>query len=153
MSITLDGTAGITAPAISGDAIATQAEAEAGTDNTKLMTPQRVRNALNATGTAPTYACRAWVNFNGTGTVAIRGSGNVSSITDNGVGDYTVNFTTAMPDANYSVVGTARSYNLSFSGADVITTTAVALHSWYTSNTSGGRTNIDSSYNFVSIFR
>lgn len=47
------------------------------------------------------YGCRAWVNFNGTGTVAIRASGNVTSITDNGVGDYTVNFTTAMPDANY----------------------------------------------------
>jgi hypothetical protein len=55
-------------------------------------------------GTAPMYACRAWVNFNGTGTVAIRASGNVSSITDNGTGDYTVNFTTAMPDVNYSGV-------------------------------------------------
>jgi hypothetical protein len=50
------------------------------------------------------YGARAWVNFNGTGTVAIRASGNVSSITDNGTGDYTVNFTTAMPDADYSVV-------------------------------------------------
>jgi hypothetical protein len=47
---------------------------------------------------------RAWVNFNGTGTVAIRASVNVSSITDNGTGDYTVNFATAMPDANYSCV-------------------------------------------------
>ena len=52
---------------------------------------------------ATAYGCRAWVNFNGTGTVAIRGSGNVTSITDNGTGDYTVNFTTAMPDTNYSV--------------------------------------------------
>lgn len=84
--------------------LASQAEAEAGTDNTKLMTPLRLRNALNASGSAPTYACRAWVNFNGTGTVAIRASGNVSSITDNGTGDYTVNFTTAMQDANYAVV-------------------------------------------------
>jgi len=50
---------------------------------------------------AVAYGCRAWVNFNGTGTVAIRASGNVSSITDNGTGDYTVNFTTAMPDTNY----------------------------------------------------
>ena len=48
---------------------------------------------------------KAWVNFNGTGTVAIRGSGNVSSITDNGTGDYTVNFTTALADANYSIAG------------------------------------------------
>lgn len=52
---------------------------------------------------ATAYGCRAWVNFNGTGTVSIRNSGNVSSITDNGTGDYTVNFITAMPDANYSV--------------------------------------------------
>ena len=52
---------------------------------------------------ATAYGCRAWVNFNGTGTVAIRASGNVSSITDNAVGDYTVNFTTAMVDTNYSV--------------------------------------------------
>jgi hypothetical protein len=51
---------------------------------------------------AVAYGCRAWVNFNGTGTVAIRASGNVSSITDNGTGDYTVNFTNAMPDANYT---------------------------------------------------
>jgi hypothetical protein len=60
---------------------------------------------FNATGTAPVYACRAWVNFNGIGTVSIRDSGNVSSITDNGTGDYTVNFVTAMPDVNYSVSG------------------------------------------------
>jgi hypothetical protein len=59
------------------------------------------------TGTAPLYMCRAWVNFDGTGTVAISASGNVSSITDNGTGDYTINFTNALPDANYSAVGTA----------------------------------------------
>jgi hypothetical protein len=58
-------------------------------------------------GTAPLYMARAWVNFNGTGTVAIRASGNVTNITDNGTGDYTVNFTTAMTDANYSVVAGA----------------------------------------------
>jgi hypothetical protein len=51
---------------------------------------------------ATAFGVRAWVNFNGTGVVAIRGSGNVSSVTDNGTGDYTINFTTAMPDANYS---------------------------------------------------
>jgi len=68
------------------------------------LEPQ-VKTATNATGSAPVYACRAWVNFDGTGTVSIRASGNVSSITDNGTGDYTVNFATAMPDANYSVGG------------------------------------------------
>jgi len=58
-----------------------------------------------ASGSAPSYSARAWVNFNGTGTVAIRASGNVSSITDNGVGNYTINFTSAMPDTNYNMVG------------------------------------------------
>jgi hypothetical protein len=53
---------------------------------------------------ATAYGCRAWVNFNGSGTVAIRGSGNVSSITDNSTGNYTVNFATDMPDTNYSTV-------------------------------------------------
>lgn len=61
------------------------------------------------TGTAPIFGVRAWVNFNGTGVVAINGSGNVTSITDNGTGDYTVNFTTALPNANYAVVVTANS--------------------------------------------
>ena len=82
--------------------IASTAEAQAGTNNTNFITPLRMREGFNASGSAPIYACRAWVNFNGTGTVAIRASGNVTSITDNNTGDYTVNFTTAMPDANYS---------------------------------------------------
>jgi hypothetical protein len=71
----------------------------------------------NDTSSPPTFRnnsveigtlCRAWVNFNGTGTVAIRASFNVSSITDNGTGDYTINFTTALPDANYNAVFGAR---------------------------------------------
>ena len=57
---------------------------------------------------AVAYGCRAWVNFNGTGTVAIRASGNVTSITDNGTGNYSVNFTTAMPDTNYAAVGSTQ---------------------------------------------
>jgi len=69
------------------------------------------------TGSAPSFQCRAWVNFNGTGTVAIRASGNVSSITDNGTGDYTVNFTTAMPDANYGVTSEFQSDYPIFSGS------------------------------------
>jgi hypothetical protein len=56
-----------------------------------------------ASGSAPSYSARAWVNFNGTGAVAIRASGNVSSITDNATSDYTINFATAMADANYAV--------------------------------------------------
>lgn len=73
--------------------------------NATLVTPN-INSAQVATvsGTSPLYMARAWVNFNGTGTVAIRASGNVTSITDNGTGDYTVNFTTAMTDASYSSV-------------------------------------------------
>lgn len=65
-------------------------------------------------GTQNGTLCRAWVNFNGVGTVAIRASFNVGSITDNGTGDYTVNFSNALPDANYAVaastVGTSNAY-------------------------------------------
>jgi hypothetical protein len=150
--------------------IATTEIAQAGTNDTDIITTKKLRNALNAEGGAPIFACRAWVNFNGaplSGTYAqsgttvtvtmtahgmsvgqnvnltftsgtavsgsftvtsiasantftitastslttsgnvtrnlyIRASGNVSSITDNAVGDYTINFTTAMPDANYA---------------------------------------------------
>jgi hypothetical protein len=70
---------------------------------------QAAKANLNAAGIAPIYACRAWVNFNGTGTVAIRASGNVSSITDNGQGDYTINFATALPDADYAMTGMCKS--------------------------------------------
>jgi len=104
---------------------------------------------------AVAYGCRAWVNFNGTGTVAIRASGNVTSITDNGTGDYTVNFTTAMTDANYSVVcttslesgqGSARIMCINLNTA--MSTTAVRTQ---VSNDSG--TPDDKSVNCVSIFR
>jgi hypothetical protein len=61
-----------------------------------------------ATQNGMTGICKAWVNFNGVGTVAIRSSFNVSSITDNGTGLFTVNFTTAMPNTNYAAVASTR---------------------------------------------
>lgn len=83
-----------------------------GTDVGRLIRNSAVADTLNgaifAPGAPPLYAARAWVNFNGTGTVAIRASGNVSSITDNGAGDYTINFTTAMPDANFAAVASGK---------------------------------------------
>ena len=60
-------------------------------------------DTIKNTSNVEVFTAKAWVNFNGTGTVAIRGSGNVTSITDNGTGDYTINFTNAMPDANYVI--------------------------------------------------
>ena len=73
----------------------------AGTNGVIIDTSQNLQFNSGYGSVATAYGCRAWVNFNGTGTVAIRASGNVSSITDNGVGLYTANFTTSMPDANY----------------------------------------------------
>lgn len=65
------------------------------------ITPAKMSGAQS--GSAPAYAIRGWVNFNGTGTISIRGSGNVSSISDGGVGIYTVNWNTPMPSSTYSV--------------------------------------------------
>ena len=93
--------------ALASTTFASSAENAAGTVENKAIDPLGIREAFNASGSAPVYACRAWVNFNGTGTVAIRASGNVSSITDNGAGNYTVNFAAAMPHANYSPKGNA----------------------------------------------
>ena len=99
----------------------------------------------------PNYACRAWVNFDGTGTVAIRSSGNVSSITDNGTGDYTVNFTTAMPDRNYSVVtGNGRNDTgyVCLGSVTTPTTSAYRMTTW-----NGFSTVVDGSEVYVAIFR
>ena len=118
----------------------------------------RVKTALNATGNAPIYACRAWVNFNGTGSVSIRASGNVSSITNNGVGDYNINFTTAMIDSNYSVNGTSTTDPLNNTrfllvtqpnNLSIPTASSVRLQSRAAST--GNPSN--SSYFFVAIFR
>ena len=64
------------------------------------------------TGSAPYYAARAWVDLDGAGTATVDASGNISSVTDNGTGDYTLTFTTALPDANYNCVVTASNYNV-----------------------------------------
>ena len=96
----------------SGTGIFTVAAPNSNTDRTltlpdstgTLATAESTLSQFNASGSAPVYACRAWVNFNGVSTVSITASGNVSSITDNGVGDYTVNFANALVDANYNFV-------------------------------------------------
>jgi hypothetical protein len=101
------------------------------------MSTLKVSTLQNLSGTE-VYTCKAWVNFNGTGTVAIRGSGNVSSITDGGAGIYTVNFITAMPDVNYSAVvsitiGTSLNPaipTLAVDGGFPYSTTQVSIGTW-----------------------
>jgi len=121
MAIILNGTTGITTPDIDSTA------GFDGEDLTGDVAAARITGALNATGSAPIYACRAWVNFNGTSTVAIRASGNVSSITDNGTGNYMVNFATAMPDANYVAVASSASFTADGIGSNTRSTTACTV--------------------------
>jgi hypothetical protein len=64
-------------------------------------------------------AVKAWVNFNGTGTVAIRAAYNVSSITDHGTGDYSISFTNAMPDANYAMGGMVQDGDASVNNCNI----------------------------------
>ena len=115
------------------------------------MSTAKFNQWLNSDGTE-NYKCRAWVNFNGTGTVAIRASGNVSSITDNGTGNYYINFTNPMPDVNYSVGLTARwtggilAPNTNQSSVNTVSSVAVLTY------TAAGSI-VDSEYVTAQIFR
>lgn len=123
----------------------------AGNNTTAVATTAFVAAAI------PTNSVKAWVNFNGTGTVAIRASMNVSSITDNGVGDYTVNFTTALADANYSSASfagdAAFSVPVTTSGYSNYSQTESALR-YRVSYSWGGASGVaDASYNHFQAFR
>lgn len=119
----------------------------------------------NGAGTASTsadnviYGCaKAWVNFNGTGTVAIRASYNVSSITDNGTGDYTINFTNALVDANYSVVGTlamtfGRTIQVSASSDSAAPTTQTTSAVRITTKSVSADATTDMANIYVAVFR
>jgi hypothetical protein len=101
---------------------------------------------------AVAYGCRAWVNFNGTGTVAIRASGNVSSITDHGTGQFSINFTVAMPDTNYAAVGTGGASGNS-DAVGVQCPNIIATSSYRFGVTNSGGTLSDRDTNYVAIFR
>lgn len=151
MTLVLNGTTGVSAvdgsaatPAIQGNdsntgvffpAADTVAIATNGTERVRVNSSGDFQFNSGYGSVATAYACRAWVNFNGTGTVAIRASGNVSSITDNGVGDYTVNITTAFPDANFAVVvGTLNTSSNTNTNASInvaaATTTTMRMQRW-----------------------
>jgi hypothetical protein len=114
-----------------------------------------------ATQNGMTGIAKAWINFNGTGTPAIRASFNVSSITDNGTGDYTINFTTAMPDANYSVVAPCLSisvtalvqvYPFTIAGGAVNQSAPTASGFRFATQGSSG-TAYDPQYVLIAVFR
>ena len=98
---------------------------------------------------ATAYGCRAWVNFNGTGTVAIRASGNVTSITDNGTGQYTMNFTTALPDADYC----AAAASFVAGTAVIVRTLSFATTSLSLNTTNSAGSDVDASTVGIAIFR
>ena len=136
--------------------IATTAIAQAGTNDTDFLTAKKLRDALNASGNAPMYACRAWVNFNGTGTVAIRASGNVSSITDNGVGDYSVNLTTSLQDLNFAANAATTRFTdgayLSSANAEIVSASTIRIYTGAVSSATN-RVNYDPLLVSVTVFR
>ena len=173
MSITISGTTGIAGvdgsagtPAVQGadtntgiffPAADTIAFAEGGTEVMRLDSSANLQFNSGYGSVATAYGCRAWVNFDGTtntgGFCTIRASGNVTSVADNGTGNYTVNFTTAMPDENYAVVCGSSSLTSATSvdtwvNGYVFTTTSVRIE--VESNTSAV---VDRTHVSVVIFR
>jgi len=140
--------------------LATDAEVTTGTDTSRVP-------PVSAMGSHQGM-CKAWVSFNGVGTVAVNDSYNVSSITDNGVGDYTINFTNAMPSVNYTPTGsvwnTGDGGSTSLSGSTrgaaglhvrgdvVLTTSALRIESLYGSSGSGDGAKSDFSGVYVAVF-
>jgi hypothetical protein len=178
MTVTINGTTGIAGvdgsagtPAIQGadtntgmffPAADTIAFAEGGVEVMRLDSSANLRFNSGYGSVATAYGCRAWITFNGQGTPAIVASGNVTSITDNAAGNYTLNFTTAMSDANYAmtfgVCGGGSGLNAAFVGNVLSATqygaptnkTTSACQVYFCDYTSTGR---DFSQVYVSIFR
>jgi hypothetical protein len=155
--------ANVTAAKLASNAVETAKIADDAVTNDKLSLAANageIKKALNADNDPPIYACRAWVNFDGskdtTGAAStantnrlIRASGNVSSVLRNSVGNYTVNFTTAMPDANYAVTCFANSGSAENSNA-ILLQSAAALQIETRQNVG---TLVDQSIVTLSIFR
>jgi hypothetical protein len=154
MPMTFDGNGTITGLAAGGlpnSSVITADIADAAITAAKLDGAQ--------SGSAPIYGARAWVNFNGTGTVAIRASGNVSSITDRGTGQYTINFATALSDTNYAMFASG-SVSSGFDISEVAVATSGTLTPEAPTTTSfkifsyrDGVAEIDPPYVCIAVFR
>jgi hypothetical protein len=109
------------------------------------------------TGTVLTNAtvgvCRAWVNFNGTGTPAIRASFNVSSITDNGVGQYTINITTALADTNFATLVSAGDTTVSSANSTMTYVGSKSTTTQFVAIRNGTNSDVDRDQILIAIFR
>jgi hypothetical protein len=109
------------------------------------------------TGTVLTDAtvgvCRAWVNFNGTGTPAIRASFNVSSITDNGVGQYTINITTALADTNFATLVSAGDTTVSSANSTMTYVGSKSTTTQFVAIRNGTNSDVDRDQVLIAIFR
>ena len=136
-----------------------------GTSGQAIVTDASGQLAFASVGNSADSVAKAWVNFNGTGTIAIRSSYNVSSITDHGSGDFTINFTNNMPNTNYIVVGFANDEtsrvcilgNESFSrdvspNRDVFAVGSARMPTAYISGTNGESNNVDCSQVYLAFF-
>jgi hypothetical protein len=145
MTVVIDGTTGIDTVQ---DGTVAPADLTTGAPSWNSAGNLSFNSGYGSVATA--YGCRAWVNFNGTGTVAIRASGNVSSITDGGAGIYTVNLSTPMPDANYVAINNfVRTSTWVSNGTqtNVYSTTSFVI------NNVENNAFVDSALNVVAVFR
>lgn len=150
MSVTINGSdSNVSVPAIAGTS-STAGVYFPSANVVAISTASTQRAVFDASGNfqfdsgygsaATAYGCRAWILFNGTGTPSITKGGNVSSITDNGIGNYTVNLTNSMPDANYTCVTTPVIYagvtDAAFVRASAINSSSFSVYAFYFSGTS-----------------
>lgn len=171
MPITINGSGtvtGISAGGLPDDSIIA-ADIAAGAVTTAKVADANITAAKldgAQSGSAPVYGCRAWVNFDGTKDTTgatstantnrlIRASGNVTSVLRNGTGDYTITFTTAMPDANYcaTVTGSSTDGTAGCTVMDILQSTAPTASAIRVLNETSGGANVDSEYSNVAIFR
>ena len=136
-----------------------------------LTSSANIKGAINASGDAPIYACRAWVHFDGTKDTSgsastantnrlINGSGNVASVLRNGTGKYTITFTTPMPDVNYSIIGmfgatdpTSSNRTVHESSSSARTVNNVTVRSMSGSTSSSNASYVDADKLSFAIFR
>ena len=143
---TVTATAGLD---VSGATLTTSTSQKQAMVNASAANQSGVKTALNAGGSAPIYACRAWVNTN---QGSRRGNGNVGSVSDYGTGNYGANFSTAMQDTNYCAVGSCRRTGTASEGFVFITYSySTSQFRWL--HRYDGQSSYDADYSNIEIYR